>query len=390
MRSLRAQRGATARPDDPVTVYGLFSGASGLGQAVRLLADNLEAVGRTVHRVDATPHLLGTATPMNGIGQDAGCGPILWHLNPVEAAEIMEALAPPNLAKRPRIGMWLYELSNAPDHWRSYVNLFDTIWSPSDASANAMQVLGVDAKTIPYCHAPMSGVSRSEGHTQSRIFTVLAMADARSSLARKNMDGAVTAFQRAFPATDPTVRLQLKISHLPADASLRDRIASDPQVELIESRLPFQVTLALMADADVLLSLHRGEGYGLTLVEAMQMGVPVIMTDEPSTRALQLAGCSWTTPSRTVPVHDPQGIYRGGVWAEPDLGVAATHLQTLRRRWQTGQLHNGRESRIQAASQTFGSPVRLERLRMALGALPMKKVPQPELRDLSIVKAKAT
>ncbi|GLQ20833.1 glycosyltransferase [Algimonas porphyrae] len=395
LRRLQSGSGAGAHSDDPVTVYGLFSSASGLGQAVRLLADNLEQIGRTVHRIDVTAHLHGTGpaqTPVatTSLTRDPGWGPIIWHLNPVEAAEVMVALPPPCLAERPRIGMWLYELNAAPARWRSYVPLFHAIWSPSDASAAAMKSLGADAVTVPYCHTDICDVHAARADTSPPVFTVLAMADARSSLARKNIAGAIAAFRCAFDQTDQQVRLRVKVSHLPDDAPLRDAIRACPQAELIESRLSFRSTLSLMAEADTFLSLHRGEGYGLTLVESMQMGVPVIMTDEPSTRALQLAGSSWTTPSHTVPVRDPQAIYRSGHWAEPDLTVAAKHLTKLRQDWRSGALATGREGRIRSAAHIFSGPARLDGLRAALAALPQTIAPQAELRRVAMREASAT
>lgn len=365
LRGLRHARTSPALSNDPITVYGLFSGASGLAQACRLIANNLERIGRTVFRVDTAPHLFGRgADPAQTFDTDPGHGPILFHLNPVEAAEIMAAFAPKQLARRPRIGLWLYELERAPEHWAHYVGLFDAIWSPSEASASALRSVGADPYYVPYCHDPLSLPATQD----NRSFTVLSMGDYRSSLARKNMRGAIQAYARAFTPDQETC-LQLKIVNLPKAHPIRTAIASRADIQLLETRLPYTETLSLIARSDCYLSLHRSEGYGLSVVEAMQLGTPVIMTDEQTTRALQLPGVSQAVPSRPTMVDDPQRIYSGGCWADPDLDRAAEALQILRGDWINGRLAQGRAERIAKAEAAFCSNERLSHLQQALTAL---------------------
>lgn len=367
LRSIGASQSKPFDGDDPVTVYGLFSAASGLGQAARLLADNLEQIGYDVYRIDASPHLLGITSDTDWSDCDPGRGPIIFHLNPVEAAETMMGLTPPDLSDRTRIAMWLYELSQPPKKWRAYTQFFDAIWSPSEASAAAVRHLGVDALIVPYCHHPlMSPEPVSRPDQTSSCFTVMVMADARSSLARKNVKGAIAAFTEAFDKDSDPVRLTLKLGHLPENSTLRDLINQAPHVQLIEERLPFSETMDLLGQSDVFLSLHRSEGYGLTLVEALQMGLPVIMTDEPTTRNLQVSSCCWLVPSGPIPVEDPQKIYRQGLWADPDIEVAASHLRALHAKWQSGELDQDRWARVERATQHFSSSGRLNHLRHAM------------------------
>ena len=353
-----AGRPATAAPDDPITVYGLFSSSTGLGEAARLTADALEAVGRRVFRVDATPHLRGTTEPA-AFDRDPGRGPLIVHLNPVEAAEVMVALAPPGLASRPRIGVWLFELDPAPARWVDYAPLFHQIWSPSAASRNALASIAVPARLVPYRHAPLA----VPNELQDGVFDVLVMADYNSSLTRKNVGGAMEAFRTAF-GDDASARLTLKLSNLPSGHPLRRQMDA-PNIVLMEQALDFDSLLSLIGRADALLSLHRGEGYGLTLVEAMLLGTPVVMSDEPSTRALHVPGACLTVPSARVGVRDPQRISRGGVWADADVGAAAHALAALKDGADKSWLAT-KKARADAARALFCSEDRLEPLRAAL------------------------
>jgi glycosyltransferase involved in cell wall biosynthesis len=89
--------------------------------------------------------------------------------------------------------------------------------------------------------------------------------------------------------------------------------------------------LSLIAGADVLVSLHRAEGFGLTPAEAMALGTPVLATAWSGVLDFMDGDCALMVPAELVPVDDPQGIYRGRqTWAEPDIPAAAGALVRLR------------------------------------------------------------
>ena len=84
----------------------------------------------------------------------------------------------------------------------------------------------------------------------------------------------------------------------------------------------------LIASADALISLHRAEGFGLTLAEAMLMGVPVVATAGNLDFMDEATAC--LVPVGLVSIKDPQGIYKGQNWADPDITFAAEQLRRLR------------------------------------------------------------
>ncbi len=173
---------------------------------------------------------------------------------------------------------------------------------------------------------PGGGRKRESAH---QPFRVMAMLDFKSSVARKNPIGAIEAFERAFGGADD-VELILKCQNGDAAPRLALQMAAraGPKVSVIDAVWPHDEVLALLASCDAFLSLHRAEGFGLAIAEAMQLGVPVITTDWSGSRDFTGGDVALKTPFRMTPALDDQGLYRGQDWADPDVGVAARHLRT--------------------------------------------------------------
>ncbi|CAN0326334.1 unnamed protein product [Phaeothamnion confervicola] len=89
---------------------------------------------------------------------------------------------------------------------------------------------------------------------------------------------------------------------------------------------------SMLAAADVVVSLHRAEGFGLLAAEAMLLGKPVIATDWSATTDFLNAENACPVPYRLIPAHDPQGNYHypDQKWADPDIDEAARWLRLLR------------------------------------------------------------
>lgn len=159
--------------------------------------------------------------------------------------------------------------------------------------------------------------------------------DMGSSYARKNPRAAIAAFRTAF-GDDPTCRLILKVGHADdagwAMADLEAAIAGAGNIVLLRETLSSDERTALVAAADVVLSLHRAEGFGLLLAEAMAQAIPAVATGWSGNLDFMSKGDSALIDYRLIPADDPQGTYAcsNAHWADADIGQAAAWLARLR------------------------------------------------------------
>jgi glycosyltransferase involved in cell wall biosynthesis len=159
----------------------------------------------------------------------------------------------------------------------------------------------------------------------------LAACDLRSSMSRKNPQGAIRAFREAF-GTARDRHLLLKITGLAGNERLLDVLRRDvgdnPNISLWTAPLSQQAMHRLYLSVDCVLSLHRAEGFGLIMVEGMLAGRCVIGTAWPGCSDFLTPATALTVPGRLVPVEDPQGIYGGDQqWMEPDAESAVRLLR---------------------------------------------------------------
>lgn len=162
-------------------------------------------------------------------------------------------------------------------------------------------------------------------------FRVVVMADSRSSFSRKNPAGALAAFRMAF-GTSLSAKLTLKLTGvareiIDLEKSLGDLLGAN--VDLEKDFLTPAALATLYRRADVLLSLHRAEGFGLTMLEAMAFGMPVVATGWSGNLEFMDASNSRLVPYQLIPVEDASTVYRQSVWADPDVPAAAAALRHL-------------------------------------------------------------
>jgi glycosyltransferase involved in cell wall biosynthesis len=326
-------------PELRVNLWGHLSGAFGLGEGARCTARALEAAGVTVQwrNLPLNTHVNDQPVPPP-LAEPAAID--LIHTNPNVLRQtdgLMERL---ELAAPLRLGYWAWELEAFPIGWEVGFQGLDQLWCPSAFAAEALALRSpVPVSPLPHLidwrRADRLAARRLSllPRAQARPFVVLFCFDFWSTVARKNPYGVVDAFQQAFPPGH-AARLVLKISSAEqfpdAMATLRERCCGDPRIELIDRHLSAHAMDELLVLADVLLSLHRSEGFGLTLAEAMAAALPVIATGYSGNLAFMAPGEAKLVPYTLVTIADTQGDYpRGCRWAEPDGEWAARALRRL-------------------------------------------------------------
>jgi glycosyltransferase involved in cell wall biosynthesis len=166
-------------------------------------------------------------------------------------------------------------------------------------------------------------------------FVVVVIFNVASNFSRKNPCAAIEAFRRAF-GDDRSARLVVKYTNgaaWPEGIRRMQAVAGGAcNIELIGDVLDEAGMDGLYARADVVMSLHRAEGLGLVLAEAMLRGIPTVATDWSGNADFLTPETGVPVACRLVPIDDPQANYTGagGRWAEPDIDAAAAALRALR------------------------------------------------------------
>ena len=334
-----------------VTVHGTFSGFNGLSAASRRVVADLLAAGVTVTLDD-----FGGVTPLapelldedfHDLERSSDSYLHIWTQNTVEFHLIDDEDFHPRDADRYNIGTWWWETPSMPDHLAAQARRVDELWVASPTIRSALfGATDAPVQVFQQSLRPFSpNRSRAEvlgelGLSDDRP-TFLCTFDARSVPARKNPDGVVEAFRRAFGGRTDDAQLIIKTHSLDVIGEYRDWF--EPVVEsvggiLVDATYSDQEFTNLMAAADVYVSLHRAEGLGLGMAEAMSLGIPVIATAFSGNRVFLdhasacLVGFTVREITREDVFYNPEllTIYTLGLlWADPDLNQAAEWMRLL-------------------------------------------------------------
>jgi len=356
-----ARRAALGAPPPPahapgplvVSHYGDMP--FGIGRAGVLTAAALREAGFVVLEHDLRPALEDRRIDAGALPASGG----VWitHCNPEHAAALMSHIARADWARRYRIGYWAWELPRAPAFWLWLSRFFDEIWTPSAYAAESLASASAPVRVMPH-PVPLAAQAQGKGGA----VRILAMADLRSAEARKNPLGAIEAFKRAFPTPQAAALLRVKLNGVTFDANAlaRLRAAADrPDIEIIDRVYAESELDALFAETDLYLSLHRAEGFGLPIAEAMARGTPALATGWSGNLQFMAGMDDALVKFSMVPVRDSSGVYRDkhARWAEPDLDDAARKLrrlvddETLRAR-----LGEAARARVSALSESWRKP----------------------------------
>jgi glycosyltransferase involved in cell wall biosynthesis len=161
-------------------------------------------------------------------------------------------------------------------------------------------------------------------------YVFLFVFDFASYTERKNPIGLVKSFEMAF-GDRSDVLLVLKCAHsLAAPHAMRQlqQVARHSNVRITDCVLTRRQLSELLYLCDCYISLHRAEGFGLTLAEAMALGKPVIATGYSGNMEFMTPRNSYPVRYTLAEIERDAGPYlRGYVWAEPDLEHAAELMQ---------------------------------------------------------------
>lgn len=332
---------ARARANLPgVNVVGFGNNVMGIGEDVRALMTALERAG--VPRVAVNIELseaFGTRAPaFAGPQADRPLFPVsVFALPPFEMARLHVERGTSLFHRRYAVGYWPWELTSVPEPWRVVFDLVDEVWASSEYLLDVYRKLThKPVLLVPPClnaGAPEAPDLGRHGVTDGD-FIYLTMFDFNSFVERKNPQGAIAAFQNAFPSRG-NEKLVVKTINAHGHAEARRRIEAlagkDDRIVFVHDAFSRPQTLGLLARADCLVSLHRAEGFGRILAEAMAIGTPVVATDWSGSTSFLDNSTGYPVSFTLRDVRAGEYIYHhGSRWAEPSLEHAASRLREVR------------------------------------------------------------
>lgn len=322
-----------------VNLIGHIRGDFGLGESCRLVAGALRETGIPFSVFNMSQNSVARETNTQWADSERDDLPYsvdIIHLNPNELSNTVWRMKPGKLKSRYNIGFWLWELEDFPQEWEYTFKLFDEIWTPAEFISNALRkVTDLPVYTMPYgLVTPKTEPSCGRGHfgLPEDKFLFLVSYDGLSVSARKNPEGAIRAFAEAFSPAEQGVGLVVKATHESGGEldRLRGLLAGYPNVFILTESYSREVFNSLIQCVDAYVSLHRAEGFGLVMAEAMLLGTPVIATNWSANTEFMDADTACMVDAELVALEKDYPPYRAGWrWAAADEAQAAMWMRKL-------------------------------------------------------------
>ena len=324
-----------SRSLDGIDVLGFFTAEHGVGEAARVLTSTLQTAGVSVSTIDYTDtqsrreHLFHcdnvsrNRVLMTAINAD--------HLNAAQ-----DRLGIEFFADRYVIGQWFWELEEAPEWFGPAFAHVDELWAPTRFIETMLRKHAPSRVQVKYVPLPVVTPKVDAGLTRARFglddrYMFLFAFDFMSVMKRKNPLGLIEAFCSAFAEGEGPMLVIKAINgdkRLVERNMLRDAVRKRSDIVLIDEYFTKVETSTLTSLADCYVSLHRSEGLGLTMSEAITLGKPVIATGYSGNLDFLSGANSFIVPGLRVKVGDgAEGYSPEAMWMEPNVREAAKYMR---------------------------------------------------------------
>lgn len=323
-----------------INYIGYYTGTFGLGVALRtcVRASHTENIPLILRNIRPDIKNLQTDFSLRSLASSNCNYPInCFNINPDLFYKVPLWLKHSEWREKYNIGYWFWELANAPATWKYAAEFVDEVWVSSDFNLFAMRNLHSRVIKIPMgIHVEQSGTifDLKKYGVNDSSFKFLTSFDFFSSFNRKNPISTIKAFLMAFPKCHTNVNLIVKSingNQFPNELMLLKTAAQDDKrIIVIDSNLTSEEQTALMTLCNSYISLHRAEGFGLGLAEAMFLSKPVIATGYSGNLEFMNPENSFLVPYELKRIQkDEYSNAQGQYWADPNIFEASKVMKLV-------------------------------------------------------------
>lgn len=323
-----------------INILGYINKQFGLGEGVRC---NIRAIKAAQipyvlndHKGKSASGIMEESTPEYTIVNESPYPINLIQINLESFNDLLQHQPADYFQGKYNIGFWAWELEKFPANYQHIMNLLDEIWVPSNFCLNAISQV-CNRPVLRFLHSisiSPNAYTKTDFNLPIDKTIYLTIFDYNSSIVRKNPIATIEAFEMAFGLNNPDVLLVIKTSASTSfpdqHQELQQRIAANSSIIMINEVLSREKLEGLMQACDVYVSLHRSEGFGLTLAEAMHLGKAVIGTAYSANTEFMQADNSFLIPYTLIPT-GANYLYPdlNNVWADPNVEDAARAMKQL-------------------------------------------------------------
>jgi glycosyltransferase involved in cell wall biosynthesis len=323
-----------------INLIGFIRAEIGLGESARLAARAIQTTNVPFGIINFPLNVASRMEDMSWVHREtetASFNTNIFHMNGDSLAHARAHFGDNLFHGRYNIGYWHWELPDFPDENLPAFDMVDEVWVPTSFVHESVS----KKSTVPVVRIPHGievdvdpGLNRDSFGLPNNRFLFYMSYDVQSHTARKNPQSVIEAFKLAFDLDNPNVGLVLKINNMnfrPEDLeTLRQLVSGHSNIYMIDRILSRVEVNSLLQCTDSFVSLHRSEGFGLGLAEAMYLGKPVIGTNWSGNTDFMNPTNSCPVNYELVQVGQDWGPYKAyQTWAEPDVHHAAQLMHNL-------------------------------------------------------------
>jgi glycosyltransferase involved in cell wall biosynthesis len=323
-----------------VAMIGYPHGAFGIGEDARLVGKALGIAGLKSQTYMSARKIISASPEFETfppIADYRGADVTIFCMPAFDTLALLHDFGPYPFTTGYRIGLWQWELETFPDEAVAAFSLVDEIWTISQHAARSFRK--ITSKPVRVIPLPVSSdlitpIQRTAYGIPEDAFLFGFAFDGASFIARKNPLALIEAFQRAFPKSDHSVYLLVKAMNSQSESVWKEcqyRADTDPRIVIVDQVVSRGEANGLLNACDCIVSLHRAEGFGRVMAEALYMGKPVVTSRYSGPLDFVSDDNAYLVDGELVDIKpDDYPFWKHNQWFQPDIQAAADAMRRVR------------------------------------------------------------